>query len=324
MPTVSVVIPTYNRAGVLPRAIDSVLNQTVDDLELIIVDDGSTDHTIPVIEAYNDPRVRVVSHESNRGASAARNTGIDNANGQYVAFLDSDDEWKAEKLERQLDLLSERSDDWVAAYCGFEIHSSGLTGTVIKNAAAVLSHGASLGPREGGEELLGEILSDNLQPGGGSTLLVGTDVAKQVGGFDESLARFQDPEFVLRILEVGKLAYADEPLVIRHDSGSPDAALVEQADEQYLEMYADTINRLESNGYDVTGRHNLVLSKAYLQEGNYARGLSLLRKAAVHPRHTPGIIWSGTFGMRARPKRALILGGVALFVLVLVLVYHRR
>lgn len=108
-PAVSVVIPTYDRAAVLPRAIDSVLGQTVEDLELLVVDDGSTDRAPDVVAGYADDRVRCLRHEQNRGASAARNSGIEAASGDYVAFLDSDDEWLAGKLETQLAVLEAAS-----------------------------------------------------------------------------------------------------------------------------------------------------------------------------------------------------------------------
>jgi glycosyltransferase involved in cell wall biosynthesis len=99
-PRVSVVIPTYNRAARVRRAIDSVLAQTVPDVEVIVVDDGSSDETPQVLAAFGS-RIRVL-RQANRGVSAARNAGIALARGRWVALLDSDDEWLPEKLERQL------------------------------------------------------------------------------------------------------------------------------------------------------------------------------------------------------------------------------
>ncbi len=118
-PKVSVVIPTYNRVCTVVRAIESVLTQTYQNLEIIVVDDGSTDNTREVIERLHDPRVRYIRHGENRGGSLARNTGIEAATGEYIAFLDSDDEWLPEKLERQVQLF-QRSEPCVGAvYCGF-------------------------------------------------------------------------------------------------------------------------------------------------------------------------------------------------------------
>ncbi|MCW4005058.1 MAG: glycosyltransferase family 2 protein [Candidatus Bathyarchaeota archaeon] len=101
-PLISVVIPTYNRAHVLPRAINSVLSQSYPNFELIVVDDCSTDSTKAVIDSFDDERLRYIRHEKNQGAVCARNTGIKAAKGEYIAFQDSDDEWLPEKLRVQV------------------------------------------------------------------------------------------------------------------------------------------------------------------------------------------------------------------------------
>lgn len=103
MPLVSVIIPTFNRREVLPRAIDSVLNQTLKDWELIIVDDASTDGTQDYLKKLNDQRIKCVFLDKNRGVSHARNRGFDQARGQWIALLDSDDEWLPHRLQSQLD-----------------------------------------------------------------------------------------------------------------------------------------------------------------------------------------------------------------------------
>ncbi|WP_276257060.1 glycosyltransferase [Halomontanus rarus] len=341
MSLVSVVIPTYNRADVLPRAIDSALAQTVDDLEVLVVDDGSTDDTQAVVDSYETPRVQSITHGTNRGANVARNTGIEHANGEFVAFLDSDDEWRPTKLERQLAALDDRSggsvsgvesdgssdsrgptdsdgsdgsdedrdaDRWVAAYCDFAVETSGRTAWLEKLAARVLSRADPERPMEGGPELTGAILADEIHPGAGSTLLVRTAVVREIGGFDETLDRFQDPEVVLRILEEGKLAYVDEPLVVRHDTGTPDTEVVADASEQYLETYADEVERFEAKGYDIRASHALVLAKGYFAEGRFLRGTRQLREAAVARRHYPGLLWAAGTGARRRavPMLALV------------------
>jgi glycosyltransferase involved in cell wall biosynthesis len=103
---VSVVLPTFNRGYCLERAIRSVLGQTYPDWELIVVDDGSTDDTQAVLESFKDPRIRVFRHSVNRGVAAARNTGLAAARGEFIAFLDSDDEWRPDKLTKQLDVMT--------------------------------------------------------------------------------------------------------------------------------------------------------------------------------------------------------------------------
>jgi glycosyltransferase involved in cell wall biosynthesis len=109
---ISVIIPTYNRAHLIKRSIDSVLSQTYKNLELIIVDDGSTDNTKEVIDSINDERL-VYIKQKNQGASAARNKGIDIAKGKYIAFNDSDDVWHLDKLEKEITKLKENNADVV-------------------------------------------------------------------------------------------------------------------------------------------------------------------------------------------------------------------
>ena len=109
-PRVTVVIPTYNRGDLLPRAVNSVLAQTYSDFELILVDDCSFDNTQDVIHDFEDPRIRSIRHEVNRGAAATRNTGIAHARGEYIAYLDDDDECTSNRLADQVALLDSGPD----------------------------------------------------------------------------------------------------------------------------------------------------------------------------------------------------------------------
>lgn len=298
MPTVSVVIPTYNRVDVLPRAVESVLDQTYEDFELLVVDDGSSDGTLSLLDSYDDPRVRVVSHGVNRGANVARNTGIEHANGEFVAFLDSDDSWHPEKLHRQLERYDTAPPECIAVYCDFTYGLSGVSGRLRSAAASVLSLTDDDRPKEGGKELTGEILADHLHSGAGSTLLVETGIARSIDGFDESLDRFQDPDFLLRIIQEGYLGYVDDQLVTRHDTGTPSAVTVERADTQFITKHASLVRAAERDGYRVQAAHALLLTKRYLQEGSFPDAASYLRNARIEPRHVPGIIWSAGTGLR--------------------------
>ncbi|ELY99705.1 family 2 glycosyl transferase [Natrialba chahannaoensis JCM 10990] len=315
-PRVTVIIPTYNRAESLPRAIDSALEQSLlaSDIEVVVVDDGSTDDTASVLAGYDDPRVRPVVHATNQGANVARNTGIDHARGEYVAFLDSDDEWHPDKLARQLETLAERGDDWIGVYCDTALELPETSDRARGFVASLLARSDSEPVREGNEELIGEILADNVQPGAGSTLVVETEVARAVDGFDEELDRFQDPEFCLRMLSEGKLAYVDEELVVREETGHPPADVIREADEQYLSRYEDEVERFEAAGYDIRASHELVLAKRYLAEGRFLRGAWHLRGAATSPRRCPGLCWAAGTGVRRRPKT--VLAGTAVVVLV--------
>lgn len=302
MTLVSVIVPTYNRAEDLPDTVDSVLAQTHEELELLVVDDASTDDTRSVVESYDDPRVEYIRHEENRGGSAARNTGIEASEGEYVAFLDSDDEWLPQKLDRQLSLLQSRGNDWIAAYCDVKPPSDGDTGHIEWALGSVLG---SEPPRrrEGGDVLIAEVLTDRLHTSAGSTLLVERDVAVEIGGFDESFERFQDTEFLVRVLEQGKLAYLPEELVLRDPSGHPSPEVTERALDRVRESFGDHIELLEEQGEDVVAGHNLILAKEYLAEGDLATGLQYARSAAPATTQYPGLLAATTVGVGRRLRQ---------------------
>lgn len=104
-PKVSVIIPAYNQANFIDKAIESVLRQTYQDFEIIIINDGSKDNTEEIVKNYSDFRIRYIYHENNMGVSEARNTGIRASRGDYIALLDSDDEFLSERLGKQIQLL---------------------------------------------------------------------------------------------------------------------------------------------------------------------------------------------------------------------------
>ncbi len=120
-PLVSVVMPSYNAAAYIREAIESVIGQTVTDWELIVIDDGSADDSLQIAQSYaaKDPRVRVMRNEQNAGVARTRNRAIEAAQGRYIAFLDSDDAWYPEKLQRQLRLVQDTGADM--AYCSYAI-----------------------------------------------------------------------------------------------------------------------------------------------------------------------------------------------------------
>ena len=185
-PTVSVIIPTYNRAHLVGKAIQSVLNQTYKDFEIIVVDDGSTDNTNEEIaKSFNDPRIRYICHEQKRGGSAARNTGIKAAHGEYIAFLDSDDEWLTEKLERQIGFFEQSADNIGLVYCGYQ-YVSARTRRIISEKPPY-------------EKVFYEAALVNMYQAKTSTILLKQTIVSKVNGFDPLLASFQDWDFSLRV-----------------------------------------------------------------------------------------------------------------------------
>ena len=143
MPRITVVIPTYRRPQLLSEAIRSVLNQTYQDFEIVVVDDNSGDDTEKVVRAFGEARVRYIAHETNKRCGAGKNTGIRNSESELIAFLDDDDEWLPPKLERQVAVLDRSPATTGLVYAGFHVidRSTGLLlRTVVPRKAGACSN----------------------------------------------------------------------------------------------------------------------------------------------------------------------------------------
>ena len=202
-PTVSVIIPTYNRANLINRSVSSVLNQTFKDFEVIVVDDGSIDNTENVVKNFNDSRIKYIKGEKNVGAAAARNIGIKVAKGKFIAFQDSDDEWLPEKLEEQIKIFKKVSLRIGIVYVGR---------WQIKEEKKMYIPFERVNQKEG--NIYKELLKSNFI--GTPTILVKKECFEKVGMFNENLPRFQDWELVLRLAKYYNFKFIDEPLVLCH------------------------------------------------------------------------------------------------------------
>lgn len=210
-PLISVVVPTYNRADLLRRAVESILAQTYDAFEVLIVDDASTDETESVVATVQDPRVRYIRQPQNRGVAAARNRGMREARGGLIAFLDSDDEWTPSKLEEQVRLIRRRPNRVGLFYTGVLTYGAG--GDQILNRPA----------RRGA--VLSEILHRNLVHSTCS-VIIRREVVEAVGFFDESLPAIEDFDYWTRVARLFEFDVSPEPLTIYHDEAQDaDAAL---------------------------------------------------------------------------------------------------
>lgn len=294
MTTVSVVIPVYNRASVVETAVRSALAQTLADIEVIVVDDGSTDGTKEVVGAIDDGRLRLVGHRRNRGGSTARNTGIRHSSGEYIALLDSDDAWHERKLEAQVAELRSRSDEWIAAYCGFRKRRQNRLLEVVDR---LFARRTGL---EGSTELIEPLLLKTLAFGGGSTLLVTADAVAELDGFDESFERHQDVEFLLRLLQLGRLAYVDEILVDINVSAAPSGDAVVRSTTAFNRRFDDVL--ASRNLHDEVRRaQNCMIAKHYLSHGRFAEGFSrLIRSRFPHARDVLGIGLALAKGVQSR------------------------
>jgi len=186
MPQVSVIIPTRNRPDFLRGALLSVLSQTYQNFEIIVVDDASTDNTSEIVAAFNDERITLLRHDTNKGGSAARNTGILASKCDYIAFLDDDDEWFPEKLAKQMHILLASPPEVGCVYTGYVDVSS--------------SSGETIGeylPTKRGD--LSKDLSAANCVGSASSVLLKRECFKNIGLFDESLPCSQDYDLWIRI-----------------------------------------------------------------------------------------------------------------------------
>jgi glycosyltransferase involved in cell wall biosynthesis len=184
MPAVSVIIPTYNRAELLRLAITSVLNQTFQDFEIIVVDDASKDHTHKVVHNFRDKRIKYIRHEVNKRVAAARNTGVLNSSGNYIAFVDDDDEWLPKKLQMQVVLLENSPSTVGGVYTGF-VQIDRATGHILRQ----IVH-----KRRG--YIYNDLLKSNFI---GSPVLLRRECFDRVGLFDERIEFGEEYDLLLRV-----------------------------------------------------------------------------------------------------------------------------
>lgn len=227
---ISVIIPTYNRSKTIGRAIESVLSQEIP-LEVIIVDDGSTDDTESVVAQMNDARIQFVKQEKNSGACAARNAGVALARGEYIAFQDSDDRWHSGKLQRQLQVLEETGADVV--FCRFDRY--GMEGE-LKQTFPHDSVQAGLITYE-------QLLFENLMST--QTVFGRAECFRKVP-FDPSFPRLQDWDLALRLARQYRLWYDDRVMVDlleQQDSLSNQPEKAVQALKMLYRKHRDAINQ---------------------------------------------------------------------------------
>jgi glycosyltransferase involved in cell wall biosynthesis len=207
IPRVSIILPTYNRAGLVGRAITSVLAQTLTDFELIVVDDGSRDETGTIVGRFaHDPRVRYFPLPANRGAGAARNVGVGESRGRFIAFQDSDDEWLPDKLERHVEAFASAPD----------------VGVVYSDMQRVLSDGTTKyhgSPRITDDRLLDPARRFYHVCGLGiQSTVVRRECFDLVGMFNEAFPALEDLELFIRLSRRVRFLHLPLPLVRYHET----------------------------------------------------------------------------------------------------------
>jgi glycosyltransferase involved in cell wall biosynthesis len=203
-PVVSVIIPSYNREHLIIKAINSILNQTYKDFEILVIDDASTDNTKQVIEDLRKENIRYFRLEKNGGQCIARNYGVKMAKGQYIAFLDSDDEWLPNKLNLQIECFKNGSDRLGCVY------AFAYQNDVIKGITTLASKNFHRG------NIYNRFL-EGFCPPTPSIFMVKKEAYQKVGGFDENLITFVDFDLWMRISQYYDFDFVEEPLIIKYE-----------------------------------------------------------------------------------------------------------
>jgi len=261
----SVVIPSYNRAHYIETAIDSVFDQKVDNIEIILVDDGSTDNTRELVQNKYGDRIRYF-YQENQGIPGARNTGIKEARGDYIAFLDSDDYWRPEKLKQQLAMIAEHPDYGLVATC----------------CASIRLDGSFRERNRTGKS--GWVLNDLFRANfiRTSSVIIRRDCFDKVGFFDEKQKQSEEYDLWLRLAAECPVGFINESLTVYVDN--PNGISVDSLigrlyrlmalEKDYLKnkVPAKIYNQRLAQNYCVIGRH-------YLRRGDRDNGLVYLKKA---------------------------------------------
>jgi glycosyltransferase involved in cell wall biosynthesis len=269
MSRVSVVIPTYNRARCIGRALESVLGQSHADFEVIVVDDGSTDDTARIVREYAgaDRRVRWVPCPRRRGAQAARNTGVRAARGGWIAFLDSDDEWLPDSLALRLGYAMGRglhvvhSDCYVSDPGGAELRRWGLPAVAGRAYGPLLQRSGTTFP----------------------SLLISREAVSRIGGLDETIQSFQEWDTAIRLAKHYEFGFIAEPTFVYHrgvaDSLSHDARRAARGYEQVFTKHRWPI--LTHCGPDAVASHYRTAAGLYRKVDDAANARRCLTMAAV-------------------------------------------
>jgi glycosyltransferase involved in cell wall biosynthesis len=240
-PLVSVIIPTYNRAHSIGETVESALRQTYRGLEVVVVDDGSTDETAAVLARYAPP-VRVV-RQANQGVARARNAGVGASRGSILMFLDSDDLWAERAVEVRVDVLERAGADVPCTMCDLVLHrSDGTAGSMFAQRRLRPKHRQGLWTNVA-DVLATRFLFTN------QTLAVRRDAFVEAGGFDESLWVMEDFDLAMRLARLGPWAFTSEPLAVWHEGSADSLTTAATASRGRLEAtIVDICRRVLASG----------------------------------------------------------------------------
>lgn len=266
----SVVVPTYKREEELKRALESIASQTYEDFELIVVDDNPKEENRrkvrTIVEELEGLDVNLLVNDDKQGVSSARNLGIENSSGEFVAFLDDDDEWKPKKLEKEAEKLG-AEEDCDAVYSTIEMYSEGEIQDVVR--------------REENMSLEKELQRDRI--GSPSRVTIRKEIIQAVDGFDEDIPSGEDWDIWIRLLANGTdFCYIEKPLVRYHqseDSKSNQIDVATEGREKITEKHSELLNRA---GKSVKARHHLNRAKKQYQLGDFSGSIFHLKKTFLN------------------------------------------
>jgi glycosyltransferase involved in cell wall biosynthesis len=296
---VSVVLPTYNRATTLRRAINSVLQQGYRNLELIVVDDGSTDATQEVVRKITDPRLRYHLQAKNGGASRARNQGLAMAKGDYIAFQDSDDEWLADKLEKQV-RAAEAAGGWKMPISVFHPKVMYVSGGVRAHTDNRIYCIPALDPNSTQSDFVTEIHKGNLiSP---QALLISRKALEVVGEFDVLLTNVVDWDYAISLIYNTKVVFLDEPLVMTYLQNDSISILGKRGARSQLRIALKLRKRPDVSAA-VLARHLSRIGWWISKLGSPARGQTVIR-ASLGLEVTSWRTWARLLASQALGLRA--------------------
>lgn len=292
-PLVSAIIPNYNYARYVGEAVESALGQTYQNIEVIVVDDGSTDNSLEVLERYRD-RIKIIE-QKNSGVCVARNRGVAESAGEYIAFLDADDVWLPEKIEKQVEKFASGKDLGLVHVGVIDIDASG---------DELATH---LNGMEGDVSAELMMFEKAVILGGGSGVMIPRPVFDEVEGFDESLSTSADWDLYFRISSAFSVGFIGQPLLRYRLHGSNMHSNIPRMEGEMIMAYLKAFSGSSRNGNLHKGKAYgslfRVLAGSYFRAGKYR---DFLRTAVKSVWYRPaGIGYFAAFPLRRFGKQRM-------------------
>lgn len=272
-PLVSVIIPTYNRATTIIRCLDSVFKQTYLPIEVIVVDDGSTDRTVEAIKIYGD-KITLIC-QPNRGPSAARNAGVTTSKGDIIAFLDSDDTWMPEKIERQVKLMEQAGAAVPCCVCNAKILSengTSINSFEVSNVESDLAEGYWLNPTP---IIATRFLLFN------QVVAIRRVAFDSIGGFKESMRLLEDHDLAFRLSLLGPWAFLSETLVEKYNDSNGVGVLAMKDATIHLNAWVTAVQGFLGQSVESGGDIERLILRSVKDGTNKLLALKMLESGGV-------------------------------------------